>query len=297
MEDIRSNGSSVARRIVLLLPRHPLHLRRIDEQFESFAEVAASLAIEVGLLDHDAAERGNLRAALKATWPGARVVYRGWMLTSDQYASLCSFIEEDGAQMFTPADMYRRAHELPGWYKVFADLTPKSTWLADGSLDQLQEIALGFEGSVIIKDWVKSAKHDWDEACFVPDVRDHERLSKVASRFLEIRGENLVGGIVLRAFEDFVGPEIRTWWVDGKLVAVTPHPDTPGLSVPDFDLTSVQAAVERLGCRFVSVDVVQRSDGVLRVIEVGDGQVSDFPDGADATSLISALVNAAQTSI
>jgi hypothetical protein len=38
----------------------------------------------------------------------------------------------------------------------------------------------------------------------------------------------------------------------------------------------VHECVKRLSGRFYSVDVIQRTDGQLRIVEVGDGQVSDL---------------------
>ncbi|WP_125623383.1 ATP-grasp domain-containing protein [Streptomyces sp. WAC 00631] len=42
--------------------------------------------------------------------------------------------------------------------------------------------------------------------------------------------------------------------------------------------------VAELGCRFVTTDLALRSDGVPRVVEVGDGQASDLPPGAAGTA-------------
>lgn len=38
----------------------------------------------------------------------------------------------------------------------------------------------------------------------------------------------------------------------------------------------VQKCADRLPSEFFSVDVARRADGALRVVEVGDGQVSDL---------------------
>ena len=70
------------------------------------------------------------------------------------------------------------------------------------------------QGPVILKDYVKSAKHDWDRACFVPEVSDATALQRVAKAFLEHRGEFFSGGFVIRSFEQFVGSEARTWWLE-----------------------------------------------------------------------------------
>jgi hypothetical protein len=46
----------------------------------------------------------------------------------------------------------------------------------------------------------------------------------------------------------------------------------PAGPIPDV----VGACAERIPSRFFSVDVVRRRDGADRVVEVGDGQVSDL---------------------
>ncbi|MFI1304390.1 GNAT family N-acetyltransferase [Streptomyces sioyaensis] len=83
----------------------------------------------------------------------------------------------------------------------------------------------------------------------------------------------------------------RVWWVDGEPVLTGPHPDTPGLR-PVPDLASVAPAVRALGARFVTTDLARRADGVWRVVEVGDGQVSGLPAGVDHRPLFEALVTA-----
>ncbi|RXS88163.1 N-acetyltransferase [Streptomyces sp. TM32] len=83
----------------------------------------------------------------------------------------------------------------------------------------------------------------------------------------------------------------RVWWLDGEPVLTGPHPDTPGLR-PVPDLASVAPAVRALGARFVTTDLARRADGVWRVVEVGDGQVSGLPAGLDHRPLFEALVTA-----
>jgi ATP-grasp domain, R2K clade family 3 len=95
---------------------------------------------------------------------------------------------------------------------------------------------------------------------------------------------------VLRRFEDFVGPELRTWWVHGECRIVGPHPDLPAETVvPQPDLTAIAPLVATLALPFVTVDVVRRTDGVWRVVELGDGQVSDRPAAVSPAALIAAL--------
>jgi hypothetical protein len=282
--------------LLVLFPSSPLKATRPDEQFSEAYEVARDMGIRVGLVDHDAIERGNAASVAKAAWTDCVVTYRGWMIRSEQYAAFEKAIESIGAHMFTTTSDYTRAHELPGWFEAFRNLTPESRWLGGPGLERLEELAAGWSGPVIVKDWVKSAKHDWHNACFVPDVAAFTDLQRVCSNFLDQRGDSLVGGIVLRRFEEFVGPEVRTWWLDGALVAATAHPDNPGAPVDDHDLSGVEASTRELGARFVTADVVRRNDGTARVVEVGDAQVSDLPEGASPAVLYEALVRASASS-
>jgi hypothetical protein len=150
-------------------------------------------------------------------------------------------------------------------------------------------------GSGIVKDYVKSRKHEWEQACFIPDLADAVGLTQVVQRFVELQEEFLAGGVVLRSFETFSKPEsvaaeVRVWWLDGEPRLLTPHPDGPFErgSVPD--LGQIGPAVQRLGCRFVTTDVALRSDGVWRVVEVGDGQVSDLHPSSSRGELAALLV-------
>lgn len=65
---------------------------------------------------------------------------------------------------------------------------------------------------------------------------------------------------------------------------------TPGRRVPELD--RLEPAVRALGCRFVTTDVALRADGTWRVVEVGDGQVSDLHPAIDPAEL-AALLTAA----
>jgi hypothetical protein len=267
--------------------------------FAGEAAQARAHGAPVALLDHDALLAGDTEAALSRVVRGSGPYrYRGWMMPSAVYETLERALRERGCALLTTAGSYRRAHELPGWYEEFAALTPASVWASyapgappDAAAPALLAAPLG-AGPGIVKDFVKSRKHEWDEACFVPELTDHARLSAIVSRFFALQDDSLAGGLVLRAYEPFVaGGEARGWWVDGTPVLITAHPDSPG-HLPAPELGAVRPAVEALACPFVTTDLALREDGRRRVVEVGDGQVSGLPAGADATELFAALAGA-----
>ncbi|MEV5683218.1 ATP-grasp domain-containing protein [Streptomyces sp. NPDC052164] len=278
----------------------PLRAGRPDPEFAGEADAVRASGGRVALLDHDALLAGDAAGATARIERGSGPYwYRGWMVPTARYGELERALGARGCSLYTDAVAYRGAHELPGWYATFAGLTPLSVWRATapgspapgGSSLCALAAPLG-PGPGIVKDYVKSRKHEWHEACYITDLTDPERLAAVVGRFVELQGDHLAGGVVLRAFEAFVpGGEARVWWVAGEPVLVTAHPDTPH-HLPAPDLTAVREAVRRLGRRWVTTDLALREDGVWRVVEVGDGQVSGLPAGAGAAPLVAALTDA-----
>jgi len=134
------------------------------------------------------------------------------MLRSAQYAAFAEALAERGVTLRTSGEQYRRAHELPGWCSALAAVTPRSVWTrgADRADFDRARAELG-AGPAVLRDYTKSMKHYWDEAAFIPDLDDGVAAWKVASRFLELREDDFVGGFVLRRFEQFAPAEVRLY--------------------------------------------------------------------------------------
>ncbi len=250
---------------MLLLPADVLRPRRPDEHFAPEAAAARAAGLEVALVDHDAladVEAGAddaERAVARVPAGGGEAVYRGWMLRSERYAEFARALARRGVALRTGADQYQRAHELPGWYPVLAPVTSQSVWTTGGR------------------------RHD-------PDVADAAAAWRVACRFRDLREDDFTGGFVLRRFEQFTSGEFRTWWMAGRCALTTPHPDTPDEQPPaGVDLDLFAPLIESLGLPFVTLDLAQRTDGAWRVVELGDGQVSDRAATTAPETLISAI--------
>ena len=58
-----------------------------------------------------------------------------------------------------------------------------------------------FESSpIIVKDYVKSQKHYWKEACFIPNASDKKNVESVIQKFIELQDSDLNEGLVFREF-------------------------------------------------------------------------------------------------
>jgi len=276
---------------VLLFPCDPLNPRRADPHFADEYAAARELERPTALIDHDLAAGGDPAGAVSKVPAVQGAVYRGWMLRSEEYAALAVALNARGTTLKTGPDQYRRAHELPGWYAALEVFTPASVWTEGAGRERFDAARSSMgSGPAVLRDYTKSMKHYWHEAMFIPDVTDAEGAWAIAARFLELRADSLVGGFVLRRFEPFVGAEVRTWWLDGQCVLTTAHPDTPDTaSAEGPDLGRVRDAVVELDLPFVAVDFARHHDGAWRVVELGDGQVSDRPASTVASEFIAAL--------
>ncbi|GLY29578.1 hypothetical protein Kisp02_29430 [Kineosporia sp. NBRC 101731] len=277
---------------MLLLPADPLRPRRPDEHYAEEAALARELGVTVALVDHDALPSGDAERAVQGVpRGGGPALYRGWMLTSGQYGALADALQARSVSLVTGVEQFRAAHELPGWYPSLREVTPVSQWSTDdgrAGFDRAR-LALG-AGPAVLRDWTKSMKHYWTEAALIPDLADADAAWKVASRFRELRDDSFTGGYVLRRFEELAPAEVRTWWIGGTCVLAGPHPDSPtALPETPFDPSAYASLISSLELPFVTVDFALRSDGVWRVVELGDGQVSDCPP-ALRPALIQALV-------
>jgi hypothetical protein len=217
------------------------------------------------------------------------------MLRSHRYAAFAAALAGRNVVLATGPEQYRRAHELPGWYRALADVTPPTVWTVGDDRDDFVRACgdLG-RGPAVLRDYTKSMKHYWHEAAFIPNTADTDAALAVADRFRQLRGDDFTGGFVLRRFEEFVSAEVRTWWVDGVCRLVGAHPDTPhDVPAAEVDLTAVAPLVAALRLPFVTVDLARRVDGAWRVIELGDGQVSDRPATISAEDLVAAATHRA----
>jgi hypothetical protein len=192
---------------------------------------------------------------------GAQVVYRGWMVKGEEYAALARATEQCGAKIVTSTEEYLATHHLPNWYPLLADLTPE-TRVFVAEADIVAELrALGWS-AYFLKDYVKSLKTARGSI-----VREPAEAPAVIAEMRDYRGE-IEGGICVRRFEDFIPEtEQRYFVLHGEGYSAT-----ESAAVPEI----VRKCAERVPSRFFSVDVARRLDGTLRVVEIGDGQVSDL---------------------
>jgi len=241
----------------LLYPTSPLQPREPDELYaEEYAAVVAS-GFSVSLFSYEEFMAGTFRAR-PALLAGDTVLYRGWMLTPAQYALLCGKVSGCGAVMLTSPTQYELCHHLPQWYPKLAEFTPETCFFRESDDVASRLRALSWS-ECFLKDYVKSLA--------IADgslVSDLARIPEVIAKMKRYRGE-IEGGICARRVEDFDHDTEDRYFV----FRGTAHAREG--SVPEV----VEVAARRIDSPFFSVDTVRRRDEVTRIVELGDGQVSD----------------------
>ena len=210
-----------------------------------------------------------------------------WIKTPKMYHDFYSALSDKGIQIINTPDEYNRYHLLPGWYDDFREETAETVWNQSDNFEDAMELAKGLHGSYLIKDYVKSRKHEWNDACFIKDIEDRENTARIVNNFISRQGSSLVGGIVLRRFESLrktgvheiskmpLSEEYRIFILLGEILVVGDYwTDGEHIRLSQEECYWIKAIAERVKSNFVTVDLAGRTDGRLIIIEFGEGQVS-----------------------
>lgn len=274
-------------RTALLFVRPSAASSEVSDRFDLEAEAAEELGLPCFSLPLEDVVDGRLSELPRGRFA---FVYRGWMLTEDEYTGLDEALRAAGHRLFTSPDAYAATHYLPAWYPRLRPYTARTVWTEDASAARAWDAAQEELGPppYLLKDHVKSAKADWSGACFVARGTPRERFIEMAERLVELRGDRFERGIVVRRYLDFVvveqtdtGPlhcEFRLFFVRGRLVAAAPYHDVE-LETPDFG--AFEGLLRHVPSPFFTADVAQLTGGGWAVVELGDGGVSTFPAQLD----------------
>lgn len=291
---------------LILFCCEPFSPRTVDPDFGAEWTAARAAGFTVALVDHMQIAGGDFAAAVRHVPSGrADAIYRGWMMRASEYESFHAELSARGVALINDPTAYRHTHHLPESYDVLEGETPRTTWLlTDRTIDftrVFEQLRPFGSGPIVVKDFVKSQKHAWNEACFVPRADDLASVERVVRRFVELQGEELAEGLVFREFIPFqvigrhprsempLAAEVRTLWMDGQIVLS--HPYWGDLAAPPDlpPLDWMRAIAARVRSRFFTMDVALREDGRWMVIELGDGQVTGLPDATLAPEFYRAL--------
>jgi ATP-grasp domain, R2K clade family 2 len=279
----------------------PFQTNKVEEDFEDQFISAKENGFETLLFNfEDLTSADRFSVATKRIKPIEKlvnVIYRGWMLTPKQYSILYNDLLSKNFKLINTVEEYQNCHYLPDSLKFIENRTPKTVFEKfdnENSIDKLLEKAKEFgQKSVILKDYVKSEKHDWETACFVADASDKNKLKRSINKLVELRGKYLNEGIVVRELVELndltthsksgmpLTEEYRLFFYNKKLVGSYEYWEEGEYKLSKPDTTEFEEIAKSVESNFFSMDIARQKNGELIIIELGDGQVAGLPYKTD----------------
>lgn len=238
---------------VFLYTRSYLNEKEVEENFKQEHDLLVENGFETKLFSFEEIDTENF-SKLK----GEDVVYRGWMFNIDDYTKLYDQLIKSGANPITTPEQYKSAHYMPEWVDKLKGLTPE-THCFKNLVASVEFVKHHDSHQYFVKDFVKSLKG------VNSSIIEHaEELEDWIDQSEFFRGE-IEGGICLREIEHFQeDTEQRFFVFNGKITS-------NNVEVPDI----VYKVIDIIDLPFFTVDVVLDDKDEWRVVEIGDGQVSD----------------------
>lgn len=285
--------------------------RAPDSAYEAEVDAVERLHFNYSLINIEALiEQHNASRAVKIVEPAQAeetAIYRGWMLKPDAYTRLFTALAQKGLTLINTPEAYTHCHYLPASYHLTENMTARSTWLNTGhdvSMDEvMQALSLFGDRPVLVKDFVKSRKHEWNEACYIPHASDRQAVERVVTRFLQLQGEDLNEGLVFREFVEFeplvshsksgmpLIKEFRLFVLDGQIIFSTPYWEEGNYNHDQPPIDMFRGIAQTIQSRFFTMDVARKLNGTWNIIELGDGQVAGLPARANPKAFYQTLIS------
>ena len=120
----------------ILFCANPIDRNKPDSLYECEAETATRLNFKTSLINFEALvdERNPEKAIQRVQRPtcaAESAIYRGWMLTPEQYKQLYDELSNCGITLINDPKSYEHCHHLPEWLDLLQEKTPKicGIWL------------------------------------------------------------------------------------------------------------------------------------------------------------------------
>jgi hypothetical protein len=278
----------------LLFPQNPMMRKLPESIFEPEFEAAKALGLPCFLFDEEALSAGEIDLAFKRlpAGDGGETLYRGWILTEELYRRFQEALLVRGYLLVSSAAQYAEVTYFPNYYPKIRDVSPSAVWTdrPDAFLAWTLARKLG-DGPFVIKDHVKSAKHLWQEACFVPGRSGRENFERIADNLKQEQGKTFFRGFVVKQFvplrsrgesprEYPMCEEYRLFfWKRQLLMASHYHRQSEN----PVDWSPFIALAQRFDAPFFTMDVAQTEAGNWIVVDMGAGECSSLPPSLEPT--------------
>ena len=204
----------------------------------------------------------------------------------DYYEDFYSSLQNDGISLIHTPEEHLRCSELPKWYPMIREFTPRSIWFSE--IPSLEQVIKHFDFPIFVKGARQTSKHQRSLSIIDSPEAFEKAMSHYAKdpilHWQQIVCRELVdlrpisGGSADRVPASY---EFRTFWWKGEFVGAGRY----WFEAEDYHWTADEQkealaiasdVAKRVDVTFLVVDVAQRADGKWIVIECNDGQESGY---------------------
>lgn len=269
----------------------------VEPDYQTEFDAAKENGFETEIFSFEELNDGNTNNALKLIKNCEKKevgIYRGWMMKTNIYKQLYNGLLKKNIVLINNPTEYEHCHYLPNSYNKIIGKTPKSNWTKNVKKESIIEFTNEFGNQpIIVKDFVKSEKHHWKEACFIPDASDKEKVEQTVNQFLKLRGEYLNEGLVFREFVELeflaehsksrmpLTKEFRMVFLNKNLVQVYNYWDEGNYDNEKPNIDFFKSIASNIDSNFFTMDVAKKKNGDWIIMELGDGQVAGLPENAN----------------
>lgn len=282
----------------------PMDNKKVDLDYLSEFNEAKKNGFEVSLINIDELIFfDNLKNSIKSLSKQAhptKAIYRGWMLKPNIYNSLYEGLKRKNIHLINNPTEYKACHYLPESYEIIKKYTPKSIWVEVDEFKNyfncvFDKLRVFNNKPIIIKDYVKSRKHEWNDAFYIKDSSDKNELLRVVNNFIDRQGDNLNEGLIFREFINLefltnhsksnmpLTKEYRVFVINNIPKLILNYWDEGEYDQEQLPINSFEEVIYKINSNFFTIDIAKKTDGDWSIIEIGDGQVSGLPKNSDAS--------------
>ncbi len=250
-----------------LYPSNPSNKNKVDSIFEEEFKINGG-----NLFSFEYFKEGKFNL-IGSFNKNEEIVYRGWMMTLEEYLRLDTALSFLELHLLTKPNDYLACHQSGCHLQQnFKKYSPEIVRIDNQTLDLYTDLELSnmlchfyfdWKG-FFFKDYVKSLGKD----SIVNGKPSVEDIHRIRGLFIKRKGF-IEGGLCIKEVEEYKPESEKRFFVfKGKVNYINKY-------IPKM---VYEIAKELKQYPFFSIDIAERIDGKLRLIEIGDGQVSDLKE-------------------
>jgi len=267
--------------MLILFPSDYFNPKQPDPDYKAEYEAVCRFPeFKIILYNRDGFAQGEPIKIYPDNYFTGECIYRGWMLSPEQYIALYDFLKNRDITLINTLEQYDCYHLFPVVYPEIKQYTPKILFFESEQPIDWDSVNNTFT-RFMVKDYVKSVKGHNFPVFFETPIKPEE-MNRRITEFIELRGSLFTGGIVLKEYVELkkygdTSNEYRAFYLRNELLSLSRNSNqADSCPLPPHEFID---KFKTLQSQYYTVDFAELVDGTWIVLETGDGQVSGLSPG------------------